>query len=277
MKFQKWIFLASIVLFLGAIAVVAFTIQSPSVLAQGPGWFGSGSMRDDNFGPEFGMGPGGERGQLLVAVAAKQLGLTSQDLLTQLQAGKTIADLAKTKNVTVDTIVEAVLAPQSGWLKGMVDNGQLTQAQADAQLALLKVNVSQQISQPWSQGGHWGGPENSLLTVAADKLGLTSQDLLTQLQAGKTIADLAKTKSVTVDTIVSAVLAPRSEQLKQLVTGGQLTQDQADAQLALLKANVTRRINEAWPQAQSFGPGMGQGRMGGHRGGEGMMGNGGWW
>lgn len=331
MKFQKWIFLASIILFLGAIALVAFTILTPFALAQGPGWFGPGNgggsafgqgsgqgfgmgpgngpMSDGNFGPGFGMGrgrggmmfdgnfgPGGGRGGMmgrwggpdngLLSVAAKKLGLTSQELLTELQAGKTIADVAKEKNVTVDTIVEAVLAPQAGWLKGMVDSEQLSQAQADAQLALLKANVTRQISEAWSLGGRWGGPENSLLSVAAEKLGLTSQELLTELQAGKTIADVTKEKDVAVDTIVEAVLTPRAEQLKQAVTAGQLTQGQADAQLALMKANLTQRINEAWPQGRGLGYAdedgdgvcdcMGQGPLGGRRGGGRMMGNWGW-
>lgn len=323
MKFQKWIFLASIILFVGAIALVAFTILTPFALAQGPGWFGPGNgggsafgqgsgqgfgmgrgrggmMSGGNFGPGFGMGPGGGRGGMmgqgsgrwggpdngLISVAAKKLGLTSQELLTELQAGKTIADVAKEKNVTVETIVEAVLAPQAGWLKGMVDSEQLTQAQADAQLALLKANVTRQISEAQSLGGRWGGPENSLLSVAAEKLGLTSQELLTELQAGKTIADVAKEKDVAVDTIVEAVLTPRAEQLKQAVTAGQLTQDQADAQLALMKANLTQRINEAWPQGRGWGYAdedgdgvcdcMGQGPLGGRRGGGRMMGNWGW-
>ena len=332
MKFQKWMFLGSIILFLGAIALVAFTILTPFALAQGPGnWFGSGNgggvgpgsgmgpgngpmfdggfgmgrgrggmMAGGNFGPGFGMGPGGGPGGMmgqggdrqggldngLISVAAKKLGLTSQELLTELQAGKTIADVAKEKNVAVNTIVDAVMAPQAGWLKGMVDSGQLTQEQADAQLALLKANVNKQISEPLSLGGRWGGAENSLISVAAEKLGLTSQELLTQLQAGKTITDLAKEKNVTVDTIVEAALAPRAEQLKQAVTAGQLTQEQADAQLALMKANMTQRLSQPWPQGQGMGYAdqngdgvcdyMGQGRMGGRMGGGRMMGNWGW-
>lgn len=337
MKFQKWIFLASIILFLGAIALVAFTVLTPFALAQGPGWFGPGNgggsafgqgsgqgfgmepgngpmsggnfgpgfgmgrgrggmMFGDNFGPDFGMGPGGGRGGMmgrwggpdngLISVAAKKLGLTSQELLTELQAGKTIADVAKEKNVAVETIVEAVLAPQAGWLKGMVDSEQLTQEQADAQLALLKANVTRQISEARPLVGRWGGPENSLLSVAAEKLALSSQELLTELQAGKTMADVAKEKDVAVETIVEAVLAPRTEQLKQAVTAGQLTQEQADARLALIKANLTQRMSEAWPQGRGWGytdedvngvcDCMGPGPMGGRRGGGRMMGNWGW-
>jgi hypothetical protein len=342
MKTQKWMFLASIILFLGAIALVAFTILTPYVWAQGPdGWFGPGNgggpmfgrgfgprfgmgpgngpmfegdygpgfgmgrgrggMYNGDFGPGFGMGPGGGPGRMmglggnqwggpenaLIAVAAEELGLTRQELIAELQGGKTIADVAAEKNVAVETIVDAFLAPRAERLNELVANGQLTQEQADTQLAQMKTNVTERINQPWpSQGSRWGGPENSLISIAADELGLTTTELVTELQAGKTIADVAAEKNVAVETIVDAFLAPRAEQLKEQVANGQLTQEQADAMLALMKANVNKRISEPWPQGRGFGYAdedgdgicdhAGQGRMGGRWGGGGMMGFGNW-
>ncbi len=336
MKTQKWMFLASIILFLGAIALVAFTILTPYVWAQGPdGWFGpgngggpmfgrgfgpgfgmgpgNGSMFEGNFGPGFGMGqgprgmfngefgpgfgmgPGGGPGGMmgmggnhwggpenaLISVAAEKLGLTREELMAELQGGKTIADVAAEKNVAVETIVNAFLAPRAERLQELVANGQLTQEQADNQLAQMKTTVTERLSQPWpSQGSRWGGPDNSLISIAAEKLGMTSTDLVAELQAGKTIADVAKEKDVAVETIVDAVLASRSEQPQEQVANGQLTQEQADAMLALMKVNVNRQISEPWPQGRGDqnGDGIydcaGQG-MGGRFGG-GPMGHWGW-
>lgn len=101
-----------------------------------------------------------------------------------------------------------------------------------------------------------GGPENSLVAVAAEQLELTRTDLISELQSGQTIADVAAEKGVALDTIVEAFIAPRAEQLAAQVANGQLTQEQADVMLATMRANVTTRLSEDWsPQ----GPGLGQG------------------
>jgi hypothetical protein len=105
-------------------------------------------------------------------------------------------------------------------------------------------------------GFGWGGPEHSLVAVAAEQLGLTRADLISELQSGQTIADVAAEKSVALDTIVEVFIAPRAEQLATQVNNGQLTQEQADAMLATMRANVTARLSEDWTPR---GPGLGQG------------------
>lgn len=285
MKTQKWMLLASIILFLGAVALVAFTILTPYAWAQGPGgWLGHGfgpgagmgrgMMADGNFGPGFGMGPGGGRGQMmgiggpensLISIAAEKLGLTNDELIAELQAGKTIADVAVEKNVAVDTIVDAVLAAHTERLNEQVANGQLTQEQADAMLVLMKANVTERINgQGPAQGqgfgfgggrgdhagmgmmgGRRGGPENSLVTVVAEKLGLTPAELATELQAGKSVADVAQEKNVSVGTIAEAVLAPRTERLNELVAAGQLTQEEVDNYLSNQRVEVIERLNQS--------------------------------
>jgi len=104
--------------------------------------------------------------------------------------------------------------------------------------------------------GQFGGPQQSLITVAADTLGLTQADLIGQLQSGKTIAQVASDKNVALETIVDAFVATRQAQMAQAVTAGPMTQAQADAMLATMKANVTARLSQPWsPQ----GPGAGAG------------------
>lgn len=309
MKTQKWILVASIILFLGAAGLVAFTILTPFAWAQGPmgwngrgdGWmfdggfgprsgmgFGRGMMSEGGFGRGMGMGPGG--GMMggrwggpensLLTIAAEKLGMTTSELLTELQAGKTIADVAAEKNVAVDTIVEAVIAERTAQLDELVANGQLTQEEADAMLALMKANITRRINEDWSaggfgrgmmgggfgpgfgghggmmggrggmmggmMGGRWGGLDNSPVQTVADTLGLTPVELMTELRAGKTVAEVAAEKNVDVDTLVEAILAPRTERLTQLVADGQLTQAEVDARLTVLRVDVIERLNESW-------------------------------
>ncbi|MBE3558447.1 MAG: hypothetical protein IMW89_04390 [Ktedonobacteraceae bacterium] len=104
-------------------------------------------------------------------------------------------------------------------------------------------------------GDNWGGPENSLVAIAAKELGMSQADLVAQLKS-KTIAQVAKEKNVALDKIVNAFLAPRQEALKNAVAAGRLTQARADQMLATMKANVTAQLNKSWTPR---GPGMGLG------------------
>jgi hypothetical protein len=105
--------------------------------------------------------------------------------------------------------------------------------------------------------GRMGGPNNSLVAAAAQTLNLSQADLVAALNGGKTIADVAKEKGVALDKIVDAFLTPRAEMLKTAVTAGRLTQAQADANLATLKANVTAQLSAPFtPRGTGSGTGF---------------------
>ncbi|MCK6625993.1 MAG: hypothetical protein L6R45_12555 [Anaerolineae bacterium] len=296
MKTQKWMLVASIIMFLGAAGLVALTVLTPFAWAQGPmGWngWGDGPMFEGGFGPRmgrgmmqgggFGMGPGGMMGgrwggpeNSLLTIAAEKLGLTTAELQAELQAGKTIADVAAEKNVEVSTIVDAVVAERAEQLDELVANGQATQEEADAMLTLMKANITRRINEAWSgrgfgpgmmgggigpgfgmghggmMGGRggmmggWGGPGYSMMQTVADTLGLTPAELVTELQAGKSVAEVAAEKNVEVATLVNAILTPRTEQLNALVAEGQLTQAEVDARITILKVDVVERLNQSW-------------------------------
>ncbi len=111
-------------------------------------------------------------------------------------------------------------------------------------------------SPAFGMGPRWGGSSGSLITVAAEQLGMTTTDLAAELQAGKTIVQVAGEKGVAVETIVEAFVTLRAERLAELVANGQLTQEQADAMRVAMRANVTARLSEAWTPR---GPGQGTG------------------
>jgi hypothetical protein len=160
MNTRTWLTLAGI-----ALAIVVAIAVAPSVWAQGPvGGFGSGmhraQMSDGTPGPGTGRGMRGQMGgpqQSLVAVAADTLGITQADLIAQLQGGKTIAQVAREKNVALDTIVNAFVATRQARMAQAVAAGRMTQEQADAMLATMRANVTARLNQPWSPQGPGAG------------------------------------------------------------------------------------------------------------------------
>lgn len=108
--------------------------------------------------------------------------------------------------------------------------------------------------------GHFGGGMMNgfhMLDIIAQELGLTADELQTELANGSTIAQLAENRSVAIEDLVTAVSAAHQEQLNQAVTDGWMTQEQADWMQEHMADMIDLHLNQSW--GQGFGPGQGYG------------------
>jgi hypothetical protein len=179
--------------------------------------------------------------------------------------------LASALGVTVDEYDAAVDQAQEQVVGEAVAEGWLTDEQAE----LLRWRMDQAPGSDMHGMGKGmrdfgpglrGGGDN-LVSIAADKLGMSLTDLLTELQAGKSIADVAAEKSVDVQTIADAYLAQLKENLDESVTRGKITQKQADYSLEQAEERVTDQLNRTWEDGFHGFPGGGRpGRMRGFPG-----------
>jgi hypothetical protein len=93
---------------------------------------------------------------------------------------------------------------------------------------------AQSSSQPLAHGRGPGGGGLSLtgLQVAAEKLGMTTDELITALQSGKTLEQIAQEKGVDYASIQTAIQqqsqADLRTRIQQAVTDGTMTQEKAD-------------------------------------------------
>ena len=132
-------------------------------------------------------------------------------------------------------------------LKPLVDAGTITQAQADAVVAALK------------EAGPKGAKGGPGLDVAAQALGMTTDELHTALKGGQTLAQVAESKGVNVQVVIDALVASATNHINEEVASGEITQAQADEKLANVTDRVTERVNNPRPE-------------GGRRGGNGPKG-----
>ncbi len=125
---KKLVILVSVVLaallLVGALALPALA-QDPTPQPKTPsGWHSRG----------FGFGRG-ISGQAELEAAAKALGMTAEELSTQLWGGRTLADLADKAGVELQAVRDAVEAARTQALKDAiaqaVKDGNLTQQQAN--------------------------------------------------------------------------------------------------------------------------------------------------
>jgi hypothetical protein len=241
----------------GAAFAQSPTPTSPATEAQAPQ-----GGRGGPFGKGGRNGLGG-RG-MNAAIVAKALGIDEATLRTELDAGKSVADLASSKGVALNTIVDALVADRATQLNAAVTAGTLTQAQADGLLANYKATLPGHLQVRRVQGlpdrgfgGNHHGSKimNQSITVAAKTLGMTEAELRAELQSGKTIAAVAQTKNVALGTVSDALLSEAKARAAEAVAAGRLTQAQADALLARAPAHIEQFVNNTRPQR---GPGRGR-------------------
>ena len=91
---------------------------------------------------------------------------------------------------------------------------------------------------------------------------LTEAELKTQVQSGKTLAQIATTQGVSVQSVIGVLVTDMQAHIAQEVASGKITQEQADTKLANVTAKATEHVNNARP---AHGKGMqGHGSRGHH-------------
>mgnify|MGYP005847379053 CR=1 FL=1 len=176
------------------------------------------------------------------AGVAQALGMSVADLQAELKAGKSVADLAKAKNVTADQVKAAVVGVANGKLDQQVKDGKMTAEQATSiknQLnqmpaeRFLNLNTLNQRGAKVAPGFELGKglamANGAAFEAVAKELGVTADQLRADLRSGKSLADIAKEKNVSAERIKSAVVGAIGAQIDQAVANGKLTADQAKA------------------------------------------------
>ena len=122
--------------------------------------------------------------------------------------------------------------------------------------------------------GGFEGEHGGMLDVLAEILGMTPEEIFAELEAGKTIAEIAAGQDVELADLVDALIAPRAEALAQAVENDRLTQEQADWLLEHTREGLEWLLSNNLFGFGGFGGfSMGSGQRGGGRSsGHGMKG-----
>lgn len=156
----------------------------------------------------------------------------------------------------VDTskLDSAFTAAMNDAIDQALKDGKITQAQADQ----LKSRVSGGLSSlngfgPFGRGGFFGFGgrgffrANIGLAEFAKALGISQQELMSQLQTGKSIADVAKAQNKDINQVKQTVLSDLKAQLDAAVSSGKLTQAQADSIYNRASSGIDALVNQTWP------------------------------
>jgi DNA-binding phage protein len=186
-------------------------------------------------------GPFGSHNNL--ATAAAYVGVTEAELRTELQTGKTLAEIALAHGKTRDGLIAALSAEATKQITAAVDQPGTTFTHPGGR------------GGPGGSGGP-GGPGGARgmgndVVAAAAYIGTTEADLRTKLQAGQTLTQIATAAGKTRDGLIAAMVAEGNAKIDAAVAAGTITAAQATEKKAALTAHVTAEVD----QVRTGGPG----------------------
>ena len=156
-----------------------------------------------------------------------------------------INDAAGRLGITPTKLSDALKQALLDRIDAAVAAGRITKAEGDALKQKINSNDFPLIGGEHRDFGHFGF--FGKLDAAATYLGVTEDQLHSELQSGKTLAQIAKDHGKTADGLVNALVNAAKEKLDAAVKAGRLTQAQADQMLNDLRSRVTDLVNGKFP------------------------------
>jgi AraC-like DNA-binding protein len=162
-------------------------------------------------------------------------------------------DAAKQLGVSPSALSAALKKALSDRIDAAVKAGRLTQEEADALKHRLNSDEFPLFGGFHHGFGHFGFFRQ--IDAAAHYLGLTHAQLRSELESGKSLAQIAKDHGKSVDGLVDALVAVAKERLDRAVAAGRLTQAEENDMLDGLRDRITSLVSSARPiRDHFFGP-----------------------
>lgn len=161
-----------------------------------------------------------ERGQgavvtgALIRATAEETGLSVEQVMEQLRAGQSLANIADANGSSADAVIANATARAEERLDQAVANGRITQEEADAKLAELTAQANdiindntlgERIEQRVEQGRD-RIVMTAMVKTTADQTGLPVEDIMQRLRGGETLEQIAQSAGVSSATIVDAAV-----------------------------------------------------------------------
>lgn len=183
---------------------------------------------------------------LLIGAGTGAAIASSNDTTRSSESKAIIDDAAQQLGIPSSKLSDALKQALMDRVDAAVAAGRITKAQGDALKQRIQSEDFPIIGGPGRGFGHFGFFHR--LDAAATYIGVTEAELRTELENGKTLAQVAQDHGKSVDGLVNALVADAKQKLDDAVAAGKLTRAQADDMLSGLKDRIANLVNEAKPE-----------------------------
>jgi ribosomal protein S20 len=188
-----------------------------------------------------GPGPGGRgHGAIRVAgqTAASTIGISPAELRSQVQGGKTVAQIATDHGVDPSTVVNAIVTALTQQIDQRAAAGTIDANRAAQAKQKLPDLASRFVNQTKPRRGY--EVLKDAVQAAAKEIGVSTSELRDARKNGKSIAQVAQDHGKSVDDVVNAVVKAATSDIDQAVKDGKLSSQKADQ----IKKNLPDRANQ---------------------------------
>ncbi|MDQ2967513.1 MAG: hypothetical protein M3R37_04240 [Actinomycetota bacterium] len=195
---------------------------------------------------------------LLAATGAGGAVAASRDSSPSSESKAVIDDAAQQLGIPSSKLSGALKKALSDRVNADVAAGRVTKAEGDALKARIQSNDFPLFGGPHRGFDHFGFIGR--LESAAGYIGLTEAQLRTELEGGKSLAQVATAHGKSVDGLIGALVAAAKDKLDNAVSTGRLTKAQETEMLGVLKDRITSAVNRTGhlgePQFRRHGVGF---------------------
>ena len=173
-------------------------------------------------------------------VAATRLGRSPSD-----ENQAVIADAAKKLGVAPTELSNALKEAMKDRIDKAVSDGRISKAEGEALKKRIESGVFPLLGPPGLGFHHFGHFGHFLpgLSAAASYLGLSQRELMDRLEAGKTLAQVAKDEGKSVDGLKDVLKAQLRSRLDEAVAAGRMTKAEEDEILSNADERISHLVN----------------------------------
>jgi len=181
----------------------------------------------------------------IISAITGELGISAEQLRTDLGSGQTLAGLASASNLSLGGLEQAILAGAQTRLDQAVVAGRLTSQEEQAALSRLSSRLGTLLdaSHPFARLGRGIRARFAVLGLSAGYLGLTPPQLRSELGSGKTLADLATGAGKTASGLVQAIVTAFQTRLDAAVAAGRSSAQREQTMLSTLQTRLDTLVN----------------------------------
>jgi ribosomal protein S20 len=186
-------------------------------------------------------------------IAADKIGVSTADLTAALKSGKSVADVARSKNVDPADVVKALVDAANTKIDKAVTNGKLSADKAAKLKANLADRATKLVNNTHLKAARYARRHRLVKqggNIAAQTIGISPQDLRTAVKGGQSVAEVATAHGKAPADVIKAIVDAADTKIDQAVTNHKLSADKAATLKSKLTASVTERVNAHHGSAQ---------------------------
>ncbi|MZP29789.1 hypothetical protein GTO91_08730 [Heliobacterium undosum] len=185
------------------------------------------------------------------------IGIDEAALKTELQSGKTLAEIAQAKGIAKEDLIAKMVAAAQARLDEAVAGGRLSAEEAAQKKETMKQQIEAAVDKKHTDKfvdradkkfgdmakdkAGFPGPAGQ---EVADLLKMTQDELKTELKAGKSLAEIAQAKGVAKEDLVAKMVAAAQARLDEAVSNGKITAEKAAQMKEAMKKRIEASVDK---------------------------------